>query len=363
MYYVYRYIDNDEIIYVGITNDLNRRYYEHKSQSTWLNDKLQYQFIKVEDDNVAKMFEEYLINRDNPKENIVGKNKYDTSYIQFNIKEDWKNVNLKKKKTNMNKIKSEKTPLSKEEKLEFINQTFHKLLKESSKDIVDIYYDEYEFLTIILKFSDKFNKLLNFKCFPYGVIQTRYNKNLNYIVFQFNREIYLNDIEKESYLNLFRDLNVNIFTLDKNYIKNVISCARDELEKKYISLIESGYLISIINIKNNIKQEIPINTILDLFGGIKSIRRLEFAMLLEYRKENLLFYYEETKYSQISDSIKRQFPNQYYLLNKEDYKLLNYMIYKKDIINKMHEVNWEYYCPTELAFDIDISKYIFTHKC
>ena len=32
MYYVYRYIDNDEIIYVGITNDLNRRYYEHKSQ-------------------------------------------------------------------------------------------------------------------------------------------------------------------------------------------------------------------------------------------------------------------------------------------------------------------------------------------
>ena len=44
-----------------------------KAKSTWLNDKLQYQFIKVEDDNVAKMFEEYLINRDNPKENIVGK--------------------------------------------------------------------------------------------------------------------------------------------------------------------------------------------------------------------------------------------------------------------------------------------------
>ncbi len=325
MYYVYRYINNDEIIYIGITNNLEKRYAQHKINDKWLDNNLKYQFIEVKNKYIAKVYEEYLINRDNPKENIAEKNNYDVSDIKFNIKEDWKNVNLKKKKTKMNKIKSEKAPLSKEEKLEFINETFHKLLKESSKDIVDIYYDEYD----------------------------RYNKNLNYIVFQFNREIYLNDIEKESYLKLFRDLNVNIFTLDKNYIKNVISCARNELEKKYINLIKSGYLISVINIKNNIKQEIPINTILDLFGGIKSIRRLGFAMLFEYRKENLLFYYEETKYSQISDSIKRQFPNQYYLLNKEDYKLLNYM----------HEGNWEYYCPTELAFDIDISEYIFTHKC
>lgn len=362
MYYVYRYINNDEIIYIGITNNLEKRYNQHKTKDKWLNNNLEYQFIEVKNKYIAKVYEEYLINRDNPKENIAEKNNYDVSDIKFNIKEDWKNVNLKKKKTNINKIKSEKASLSKEEKLELVNELFHKLLKESSEDIIDIYYDEYEFLTIILKFNDKFNKLLSFEYFPYGVIKTKYNKYINYIVFQFNREIYLNDIEKESYLKLFRDLNVNIFSLDKNYIKNVINCARNELEKKYINLIESGYLISIINIKNNTKQEVPINTILDLFGGIKSIHRLEFAMLFEYRKESLLFYYEETKYSQISDSIKRQFPNQYYLSNEEDYKLLNYMMYKKSIINKVHEINWEYYFPIESALDIDISEYIFTHK-
>ena len=111
-------------------------------------------------------------------------------------------------------------------------------------------------------------------------------------------------------------------------------------------------MISIINIKYNFKQDVPVNILFDLFGGIKCIYRLPFAMLFSYKKHNLLFYYNQVKYFEFIDSIKRKFPHQYYLKNNEDYDLLNYMIYNKNIINKIN--NEEYYLTRESVLDFDI---------
>lgn len=89
MYYVYRYLDNKKIIYIGITNNLVRRYKQHKKDSLWFNTELTYQYIELDNKYIAKNFETYLINRDSPVGNDQENNKYDISQISFNIIEDW----------------------------------------------------------------------------------------------------------------------------------------------------------------------------------------------------------------------------------------------------------------------------------
>lgn len=90
MYYVYRYLDNNENpIYIGITNDLIARRRDHQRNSKWYSDNLIYQFLKVKNKYTAKTYEEYLINKDNPKENKASKNGYDVSEIEFHFEHDW----------------------------------------------------------------------------------------------------------------------------------------------------------------------------------------------------------------------------------------------------------------------------------
>ena len=57
MYYVYRYLDNKKIIYIGITNNLVRRYKQHKKDSLWFNTELTYQYIELDNKYIAKNFE------------------------------------------------------------------------------------------------------------------------------------------------------------------------------------------------------------------------------------------------------------------------------------------------------------------
>nr|WP_297940071.1 hypothetical protein [uncultured Lachnoclostridium sp.] len=90
MYYVYRYLDrNNRLIYIGITNDLIARKREHKQNSSWYSDDLRYQFVQVKNKYIAKAYEEYIINRDNPEENKALRNGYDVSEIEFNLEHDW----------------------------------------------------------------------------------------------------------------------------------------------------------------------------------------------------------------------------------------------------------------------------------
>ncbi len=228
---------------------------------------------------------------------------------------------------------------------------FYSFLKESSKNILEVYYDEYKCLTIILKSNDVIEKLISHKYMPLCIEKIEYSKEYNCVLFQFKGEEHLDNTERKRYFELVRVLNIDIFKLDKNHGKKVINYARNKLEKKYINQIINGYMISIINIKYNFKQDVPVNILFDLFGGIKCIYRLPFAMLFSYKKHNLLFYYNQVKYSELIDSIKRQCSHQYYLKNSEDYDLLNYMIYRKNIINKID--NEQYYLNRESVLDVD----------
>lgn len=137
MCYVYRYTYKNEIIYIGRTNDLDGRHKQHK-RDKWYHDKLKYEFIQLPNTYVSKIYEEYLINRDNPKVNIASKNNYNVSSIQFNIVEIWKLVILNEMSNHKNNNKKFNKGLIKDKEIKEIDNKFYK--REDNK-IIRIFFD------------------------------------------------------------------------------------------------------------------------------------------------------------------------------------------------------------------------------
>lgn len=362
MYYVYRYIYKKEIIYIGITNNLYIRYKQHKKDK-WFNNELKYQFIEVKNKYLAKIYEEYLINRDNPKSNIAEKNNYDVSDIKFNIKEIWKTANLEQKKQ-INKKTSDtynKTLLI-DKKIQFINNMFYELIKQSSNKILKIYYDEYGYLTCILKYNEEIEKIVKSNYLPSNIHTMQYSKEHNYILFALKEEQFLYNDEQVLYNKIYSVLNIDKLQLDKKYGEKLRNELELQQEEKYIKLVENEYLINIIDIKNNIEHNISINILFKLFGGLLYVVRLPFAMLLKYEREELLIYYEKENYSAIVDGIKEKYRYQYYLNDSENYIMLDFILYKGKIINIINgecgKIIRKYYLDRCNVLEIDISQYI-----
>lgn len=148
--YVYRYTYKNEIIYIGRTNDLDRRYKEH-TRDKWYQDKLKYEFIQLPNTCVAKIYEEYLINRDNPKENIVSNNNYNVSILQFNIVEIWRTVTLSEICDYKNNDIKFNKGLIKDKEIEQLDNKFYR--KKDNKKITRIFFD-----SLPKKKNNKFDK-------------------------------------------------------------------------------------------------------------------------------------------------------------------------------------------------------------
>ncbi|UGO50977.1 GIY-YIG nuclease family protein [Bacillus phage vB_BanS_Nate] len=92
-FYVYRFLNKlNEVIYVGRTNNLKRRMtYEHFSKYGHLPQQCYQEcgtveFMEIESETEMKIYELYLINKYNPKYNVI-ENKNDD--FTFNLEEHW----------------------------------------------------------------------------------------------------------------------------------------------------------------------------------------------------------------------------------------------------------------------------------
>lgn len=97
--YVYRFIDgNNKVIYVGKTNNLDRRFSQHFNKSGHLpkecyNSVWKMEYIKVDSELNALLLETYYINKYRPKFNRLNKTYRATSTENVNlkdIKDNWK---------------------------------------------------------------------------------------------------------------------------------------------------------------------------------------------------------------------------------------------------------------------------------
>ena len=81
-YYVYKYVENDKIIYIGQTTDLEKRIYNH-TKDKLANFKGQIYYFKCPNKTAMNSWEYCLINKYHPKYNIALNN----SNTSINIEE------------------------------------------------------------------------------------------------------------------------------------------------------------------------------------------------------------------------------------------------------------------------------------
>lgn len=84
MYYVYKYVQNNQIVYIGITNNLDRRFKEHLKEDNLKNSKIFY--FSCNSKAVAENYEFFLINKYHPVFNTAKQQK---DFICDIIEPDW----------------------------------------------------------------------------------------------------------------------------------------------------------------------------------------------------------------------------------------------------------------------------------
>ena len=100
MFFVYRYIDIDtnECLYVGKTKDLYKRHSTHlcNSKEEWCHKDLKLEYRVLPDRYNMDFYEIYMINKLNPKYNVVGQQRMDISNIHFTYSSKWESYSKDK---------------------------------------------------------------------------------------------------------------------------------------------------------------------------------------------------------------------------------------------------------------------------
>jgi hypothetical protein len=213
---------------------------------------------------------------------------------------------------------------------------------------------------------------------PSCVNEIVFNQNNNIVVIQLNKYENLNEKYKDKYNEIYELLDINKLNLDKNYGQKVLSSEMNNIEKKYMSYIHNMHNIhniheiTLIRIKDNFQIGVPIDAMLEVFGGLQCVYRLPFALGLKYKDNNnmLLIHYEPIKYDEIlNNELKKDFKYQYYFKNDKDMELFEYLLYKMQIPNRMSSGYTEYdksvgvyYLPRESVLKVDIAKSIICNE-
>lgn len=97
-HYVYRYIYNDEIIYIGRTIDMDRRIYSHKYEIKFKNfckdNNIDYcdlliEYLVLQNSTEENVVEKMLINKNKPILNTADNHESISTFIDFSINTDW----------------------------------------------------------------------------------------------------------------------------------------------------------------------------------------------------------------------------------------------------------------------------------
>ncbi len=88
---VYKYVNNNVILYIGKTNNLKRRIAEHAKEQNFQNINYQIYYFKCANSVEMDAYEYFLINKYHPKYNIALNNK--DIHIQSLIEPEWKIYN------------------------------------------------------------------------------------------------------------------------------------------------------------------------------------------------------------------------------------------------------------------------------
>lgn len=81
--YIYKAFKNDDVLYVGISDKVGRRFSQHKSYSEWYSVQDKILVCKLPNRSLCKLYETYLIKTLQPKFNKAENNGDDFSLVSF----------------------------------------------------------------------------------------------------------------------------------------------------------------------------------------------------------------------------------------------------------------------------------------
>ena len=171
-YIVYKFYNcNNELLYVGITNDLKHRINQHKNKE-WYSEISQILTSNNFTKNEAHIYEIFFIANDNPKYNI---NHIKGGCVNFILPEIKFKKLLKVPQEKRVRIKINKTPT--EEKFLYLESIADKrLLKEEQKELIDM-IDLRDKRNRQQKSIKQLNLYLEENNFKYFIVSKRTKKN------------------------------------------------------------------------------------------------------------------------------------------------------------------------------------------
>ena len=207
-YYVYKHYNKDlEIIYVGLTTNINSRQADHKSSSVWKNEIYKIEYAEVSDSMLMNIYEKYYIDKYLPKYN---KKDINCKYSRFFISLD--ELKFKEYKVEKYIVKRNRNPKKSNEEI------FEEYYLNSLKVLSDF---KEEFLVSGEVYGDyiKLNKYINVEfCINFH----KNGSNSMTLISSLNtteaKYLYFNkymDINMDCYIHLKSDKQRNYKSLDK----------------------------------------------------------------------------------------------------------------------------------------------------
>ncbi len=336
MYYIYKAIKKNKVLYIGKSTNIFKRMGHHKNNSKWWDKKTKIKIATIKNKTLMDIYELYLINKHTPKYNIQN-NRNDNvdkikSYPVFNktylqIKKEKKRIKLYKKniknfnKSLKQKIKKNKK-ISKEKidkrsfKKEFdiyfriakkqIDRMLNHVKKADTKlksigvipivkrnKITPIFPEDIQKTSVALRVREKLNDYLKLKKWRIGYT-TSISKKMN------DEYSLLKNISSYQYGNKKADIvNTYIYLEDiKRYDLDLIKAnhKKTEKQKKYLKLkkyfLEEIKRITRISEKNINKYKIKTKTKLK---NIEEKRKNYLKKIYNNNKKIFIIYYPNKK--------------------------------------------------------------------
>lgn len=346
MHYLYRYLDKDTIINVGITDNLLRRYNEHKTDE-WYNDELKFEFIELNNKFTAYTYETYLINTYKPKYNTAQRG-IDVSLIDFKFSPLWQPIDVyesayRSEKTTMDityykkKLQRIKNQMRSEyeKKLQRIENQIRSenmleyILYNYKDNIIHREYNEYEQLVITFDSKDARDLVDKIELRPKVVDHYEYDiKNENIVSIAFLCESYRgNDPQiNEKYNQICILLEIDKYKLD---IKEGVRKKQEQDKLKLLNCIDKinrNYSFTFINHTHN-EKKITINDFMTMNNGLKYCIYEGHLRSYIYNNKAIINVY----FDKINDIQVKLYDNEWCVKEADFFDTISYELYEKNI--------------------------------
>lgn len=337
MEYVYKFWKCNEVIYVGITNNLKNRTQSHISCYEWASTESKITYCKMPNRKVSKIYETYLINTLSPLYNKSENDADDMSLLSFDDSNiEWLKYNfIDEKKSIQGAKNAKKAPKKKKKDKENLLSIdyFYDFISRNKNNNIKLFYDKYLglsiYITVVVSreevdmlFSSSRNAAPESSWNTLAEISFRIDdtgqpKTIIHFVPAIEDNIKFQPFFKK----LFSLLDVDLSKLDRNEGVNKDLQRIEEINEYFEGWLTQRRPLTILNIVNEKKSSIPVKELINGLEKIYNDGSGSYVLFYKRKKRNL--YYQTLEEadglaSPLSAQERKEWMTRYYWFKKEN---------------------------------------------